>query len=218
MPHIIIAIDGPAASGKGTLARRLAEELGYAYLDTGALYRKVGYDVLQAGGDPGDVQAAIQAAEALKSRLIPQDLENPGLRTDEAGSAASQVSAVPEVRAALFDFQRDFATCPPGGASGVVLDGRDIGTVICPDADVKLFVTASLEIRAQRRYKELQSKGVPATYEAVLADMRMRDSRDSERSAAPLKAAGGAVVIDTSQMDASQALDTALDIVRRHIV
>lgn len=203
---MIIAVDGPAASGKGTLARRLAEHLGLAYLDTGLLYRAVGMAVVNAGGDPGDAAAATAAARALD----PSGLFDPTLRLDEAGQAASKVAAIPAVRAALLAFQRDFAHRPPGGAKGAVLDGRDIGTVVCPDAGHKLFVTASLEKRAERRLKELIARGVATIQEAVLQEMRERDARDSGRSVAPLVPAPDAFILDTTELDADQAFAAAL--------
>lgn len=208
----IIAIDGPAAAGKGTLSRRLAAELGFAHLDTGALYRAVGVCVLRQGGDPADPLAAAAAARALR----PDDgvLNDPALRSDDAAQAASKVAAIPEVRAALLDFQRRFADFPPGGAAGAVLDGRDVGTVVCAAAPVKLFVTASVEARADRRLKELQDRGLPADAAAVLADMRARDERDSNRSAAPLKPADDAVLLDTTTLDADAAFAAALATVR----
>lgn len=209
----IIAIDGPAASGKGSLARKLAGELGYAHLDTGALYRLVGWQVLEAGGDPADEKTALNVAEGLSGTLNPEILQNPALRTDEAGSAASKVAAYASVRTALIDFQKDFAKNPPNNAPGAVLDGRDIGTVICPEADVKLFITADVEARANRRLKELQSKGIEATYGAVLADMRERDARDSGREAAPMKPADDAFVIDTTSMSEANVLAEALSLV-----
>lgn len=208
----IIAIDGPAASGKGTLARRLAEELGFDYLDTGLLYRAVGMAVLRSGSNPDDAQAATAAAESLAV----QDIYAPGLRSDDAAQAASKVAVIPSVRAALLAFQRRFAAQPPRGR-GAILDGRDIGTVICPDAPVKLFVTASVEKRAQRRLKELQDRGLPAIESHVLAEMKERDARDSQRSAAPLKAAEDALVIDTTDRDADQAFAVALDYVRSRL-
>lgn len=210
----VIAIDGPAASGKGTLARGLAEKLGYAYLDTGKLYRVVGKAVLEAGGDPDDPDDAIPEARDFRDNFNPALLSDPGLARDDVGQAASKVSAIPEVREALLQLQRSFALSPPEGFNGAVLDGRDIGTVICPEAAHKLYVTAETEIRAQRRHKELQSRGIVATYEAVLADMRQRDARDSGRQAAPLKPAKDAVVLDTSDLDASQTLEAALRIIR----
>ncbi len=199
---MIIAIDGPAASGKGTLARRLAAHLGLVYLDTGLLYRAVGMAVVGAGGDPADPAAAETAARALD----PRDLSDPALRLDDAGQAASKVAAIPRVRAALLNFQREFARRPPGA----VLDGRDIGTVVCPDADRKLFVTASLEKRAERRLKELLGRGVATIQEAVLQEMRERDARDSGRSVAPLVPASDAFILDTTELDADQAFAAAL--------
>ncbi len=205
---MIIAIDGPAAAGKGTLARRLAMHLGYDFLDTGSLYRGVGLQVLRAGGDPADVRAARAAAERLDLKL----LADPDLRGEAAGEAASLVAAQPAVRAALLDFQRDFARRPPGGR-GAVLDGRDVGTVVCPEAQVKLFVTASAEARALRRLRELQGNGQTAIWVTVLQDMRDRDARDSRRDVAPLKPAADAVVIDTTALSPEEVFKTALAIV-----
>jgi len=210
---MIIAIDGPAAAGKGTLARRLAERLGLAMLDTGLLYRAVGMKCVHAGIDPADETPATEVAEGLQAA----DLEADGLRGDEAANAASKVSAVPGVRAALLDFQRDFAQAPPGAAKGAILDGRDIGTVVCPDADVKLFVTASTEVRAERRVKELRERGLDAIYARVLQDMQERDARDSSRAVAPLAPADDAVVLDTSDLDADAVFDQALQIVDAHV-
>lgn len=208
---MIVAVDGPAASGKGTLARRIAAHLHYAYLDTGKIYRAVGYAVLQAGGDPQDEAAATAAARAL----TPAELDNPDLTSDRAAEAASQVAAIDAVRAALLDFQRAFAADPPDDAPGAVLDGRDIGTVICPDAAVKLFITADVEARACRRHKELLDKGEASIYSRVLRAMKDRDARDSNRSAAPLRAAADAVVIDTTAMDPDEAFAEALDVIHR---
>lgn len=208
---IIVAIDGTAASGKGTLARRLAERFGFAYLDTGKLYRYVGYSVLRDGGNPADEATAIAKAEALKETLKPEDLANPALSGDDAGQAASQVAAIGGVRQALFDYQISFAQNPPLGKSGAILDGRDIGTVICPHAHLKLYIDAKTEIRAERRHKELQSKENPVTYRAVLADMRARDARDSERAHAPMKPADDAYVIDTSEMGIDEVVEKALE-------
>jgi cytidylate kinase len=205
---MIIAIDGPAAAGKGTLARRLAGHLGYDVLDTGSLYRAVGLQVLRAGGDPADPVAAKAAAERLDLVL----LANPDLRGEAAAKAASLVAAQPAVRAALLDFQRNFARRPPGGR-GAVLDGRDVGTVVCPDARVKLFVTASLEARARRRLAELQAGGRAAIWEAVLQDMQDRDARDSKRDVAPLRPAADAVVIDTTSLSPDQVFEAARAIV-----
>ena len=205
---LVIAIDGPAASGKGTLAKRVARAFGFAHLDTGALYRAVGISVIRAGGDPADPQAAARAARDLH----PEDgiLADPALRTDDAAQAASKVAVVPEVREALLDFQRRFAERPPGGAPGSVLDGRDIGTVVCPSADAKLFVTASVEVRADRRLKELRERGIPAIPSDVLEDMKARDARDSQRAVAPLRSAADAFVLDTSALSADQAFDAAI--------
>jgi CMP/dCMP kinase len=204
----IIAIDGPAAAGKGTLARRLAAELGFDYLDTGLIYRAVGMKLARAGLDPADVALAERAAQDLS----PTDLAATDLRIDEAAQAASKVASIPGVRAALLDFQRRFAAHPPGG-KGAVLDGRDIGTVVCPQAGVKLFVTASVEKRAERRLKELQEKGLGAIYGTVLADMRERDERDTNRAVAPLVPAQDAAVLDTSDLDADQAFAAAIGII-----
>ncbi len=215
--HIVIAIDGPAASGKGTLARALAARLGYAHMDTGALYRAVAFEVLQAGGDCGQESDALIGCERLQEALRgPQGLAvlaNKLLRSEAVAEGASVTAAFPSVREALVSVQRGFAEKPGKGFSGAVLDGRDIGTVICPQADVKLFVTAETEIRAERRKKELQSKGIEAKYEAVLADMRNRDERDSGRKAAPLRPADDAVLLDTTGLSAEEALDKALQIV-----
>jgi CMP/dCMP kinase len=205
----VIAIDGPAASGKGTLARRIAQELGFAHLDTGRLYRAVGLSVLKRGEDPADAAAAQRAVEALDLSL----LEDPELRTDRTGGAASKVAAIQTVRDALLDFQRNFAAHPPGG-KGAVLDGRDIGTVICPDASVKLFVTASPEIRAKRRFLELKTQGSNRTEPQVLADIQTRDARDSGRTVAPLRQAGDAYLLDTTHLDIETAVARALEIVR----
>lgn len=205
---MIVAIDGPAAAGKGTLARRLAAHLGYDFLDTGGLYRAVGLQVLRHGGDPADPKAAKAAAENLDLTL----LADPALRGEAAAKAASLVAAQPAVRAALLDFQRNFARRPPGGR-GAVLDGRDVGTVVCPDAEVKLFVTASLEARALRRLNELQAGGQAAIWEPVLQDMRDRDARDSKRDVAPLKPAADAVVIDTTELSPDRVFEAALAIV-----
>jgi cytidylate kinase len=202
---MIIAIDGPAAAGKGTLARKLAAQLGLPYLDTGLLYRAVGMAVLRSHGDPEDHQDAERAAWALQ----PSALDDPELRGEAAGAAASKVASLPGVRAALLAFQRDFAERAPGA----VLDGRDIGTVVCPDATVKLFITASLEKRADRRLNELLAAGVSAIRERVLQDMRERDARDSARSVAPLVPAADAVVLDTSELDADAAFAAAVEII-----
>ncbi len=206
---MIVAIDGPSASGKGTLARRLAEALDFAYLDTGMLYRAVGAAVLAAGADPGESAAASEAARALEL----SDLERPGLRGEAVGQAASIVAVMPGVRDALLGLQRRFAAAPPGAKTGAVLDGRDIGTVVCPEAEVKIFVTASLEGRARRRHKELLERGEASIYARVVQEMRARDRRDSGRAAAPLRPAPDAVVLDTNELDAGDAFRAALEIV-----
>jgi len=189
-----VAIDGPAAAGKGTISRAVAAHFGFAHLDTGLLYRAVGAKVLE-GAD------AIEAAEGLRA----EDLQAGHLRTAEVAQAASKVAVIPEVRAALVDFQRAFAR-RDGGA---VLDGRDIGTVICPDAEVKIFVTASPEVRAKRRFLELQAAGSTMSLDEVLADVLARDARDSERATAPMKPAEGALILDTSELTIDEAVAVA---------
>ncbi len=206
---MIIAVDGPGAAGKGTLARRLAEEFDFAHLDTGLLYRAVAAKVLAGGADPDDEASASYAAQ----NLLLEDLDDPALRGEEIGQAASIVAAVPAVRTALLDLQRRFAQDPPGGKAGAVLDGRDIGTVVCPEARVKIFVTAGLEARAERRHKELLERGEPSIYARVVQEMRERDSRDGERMAAPLKPAPDAIILDTTDMAAEEAFQAALRIV-----
>jgi cytidylate kinase len=195
---MIIAVDGPAAAGKGTIARALARHFGFHFLDTGALYRMVGLAAIRAGGEPITTQSAIAAALSLD----PASFADSDLRTEKVGAAASIVAVIPEVRAALLEFQRSFARRPPGA----VLDGRDIGTVVCPDAHAKLFITASAEVRAKRRQAELGAED----YDAVLADIRARDERDSKRTTAPLVAAKDAVTLDTSDMDIAAAVAAAI--------
>ncbi|OFW82785.1 MAG: cytidylate kinase [Alphaproteobacteria bacterium GWF2_58_20] len=210
---LVIAVDGPAASGKGTLARALAKALGIAYLDTGALYRAVALMVRRSGGDPAVEADGMAAAHALAEGGHEDIFSDPELRSEENGQGASKVSALPGVRAALLELQRQFARRMPGA----VLDGRDIGTHVCPDARVKLFVTAKPEIRAKRRFKELQDRGDAVMFPAVLADIESRDARDSQRAAAPLKPADDAVLLDTSELGIDQVLDTALAIVRERL-
>jgi 3-phosphoshikimate 1-carboxyvinyltransferase len=206
---LMIAIDGPASSGKGTLARRVAEHFGYAQLDTGSIYRAVGLKLIYSDKDPFDKRAAIEAARSLRA----EDLNNPRLRQERIGKAASIISAIPEVRSILLDFQRNFAKNP----KGAVLDGRDIGTVVCPDADIKIFITASLETRAQRRHRELQGEGIKVVYESVLEDLRERDERDSQREVAPLLPAHDAITIDTSNLDAQTVFAKVVSIIEeRH--
>lgn len=206
---MIVAIDGPVAAGKGTLARRIAAALDYAHMDTGMIYRAVAARLLVGGGVPEDREAAIRTAHALRL----EDLDRPDLRDEAVGQGASVVAAIPEVRAALLALQRRFAAEPPQGRTGAVLDGRDIGTVVCPDADVKLFVTADLESRARRRHKELQERGETLIYARVLEDMRARDARDSARATAPLAPAADAITLDTSEMDADAAFEAAMAII-----
>jgi cytidylate kinase len=202
---MIIAIDGPAASGKGTLGKRLAAHYGLRHLDTGLIYRAVAKTLLDAGHAPDDRARAVAATLVLD----PGCFDERALKSQEVGEAASLVSALPEVRAALLDFQRNFGRTPPGA----VLDGRDIGTVIFPDADVKIFVTASAEVRARRRAAELEHAGKPVDEVEVLADIRRRDERDTSRAAAPLKAAPEAHLLDTTHLDIDAAFRAALDIV-----
>jgi cytidylate kinase len=200
----VIAVDGPAASGKGTIARALAAHFGLPHMDTGLLYRAVALNLWRWGGDPASEFEALRAADMLN--IDPEDEE---LRSEPVSRIASSVSAYPSVRAALLDRQRQFAE-QPGGA---VLDGRDIGTVIAPAADVKLFVTASAEVRAQRRVRELLERGMPAHYEDVLADIRARDARDGSRAVAPLKPAADAIILDTSDLDREAAIAEAVRLV-----
>jgi cytidylate kinase len=209
---MIIAIDGPAAAGKGTLARRLAAALGYAHLDTGLIYRAVAAKLL-AAGRAGDEAAAVAAAEGL----TPADLERPDLRDEAVSQRASVVAVIAPVRAALLGFQRRFAEQPPDGRAGAVLDGRDIGTVVCPNAELKLYVTASPEARARRRHKELLERGERSIYARVLQEVQDRDARDSGRVAAPLRPAEDAIILDTTGMDADAAFEAALQhIASRH--
>lgn len=193
-----VAIDGPAAAGKGTISKAVAAHFGFSHLDTGLLYRAVGRRTLEGVG-------ALEAAQSLTA----EELEQCDLRTAEIAQAASKVAVIPEVRAALVDFQRAFAR----RSGGAVLDGRDIGTVICPNAEVKLFVTASPEVRAERRFLELSAKGADVTRERVLADVKERDARDAERSAAPMKPAEDAVQLDTTDLSIEAALAKALEII-----
>jgi CMP/dCMP kinase len=202
---MIIAIDGPAASGKGTLAKRLAAHYGLRHLDTGVIYRAVAQVLISDGVDLTDEAAAVQAARELD----PEIFENPALKSQKVGTAASVVSAIPRVREALVEFQRQFAAEPPGA----VLDGRDIGTVICPDAEVKIFVVADPKIRAHRRTLEARSRGEEADEAAVLADILARDERDQNRAVAPLKPAKDAYLLDNSNLDIEGGVRAAIDIV-----
>jgi cytidylate kinase len=206
---MIVAVDGPAASGKGTIARAIAGHYGLPHLDTGLLYRAVGIGVLRAGGDPGSTSDALAACGFSDGAL-----HDPQLKSEAAGKAASMVSQHPEIRAALFERQVDFARQP----RGAVLDGRDIGTVIAPQAPVKLFVTASAEARAERRYRELIGMGLDVGLDHVLTDIRTRDERDSARSAAPLRMADDAHLLDTTHLNVAQAIDAALALVEARIM
>ena len=204
----VIAVDGPAASGKGTIARALAEHFGLPFMDTGLLYRAVALNLWRWGGDPGSEFDALRACDELNL-----DEGDPELRSEPVSKIASRISAYPEVRAALLDRQQSFA----GQVSGGVLDGRDIGTVIAPHADVKLFVTATAEVRAERRKRELESRGMHATYDDVLADIRARDERDSHREVAPLVPAKEAILLDTSNLTIEQAISEAVRVTEQRL-
>ena len=219
---VSVAIDGPAGAGKSTLARRLASDLGYIYVDTGAMYRTIGLYALRAGKDPKDNAAVNALLPEISLRLATLDGEqhiylgeedvSTAIRTEEAGMAASAVGANPAVRAYLLDTQRNMAK-----TQNVLMDGRDIGTVVLPDATVKIFLTASPEARATRRWKEYQAKGMPNTYEEVLADVKQRDYQDTHRAAAPLKQAEDAVLLDTSEFNFEQSLDAMKQIIARKV-
>ena len=212
----IIAIDGPAASGKGTLARLIADHLDYAHMDTGLLYRAVAWQVLQAKERPDDPAAAVRAAHYVAGRKDTVLLQNQELRGDAMAEAAAKVAAIQDVRKILFELQRSFATNPGKGYEGAVLDGRDIGTVICPDATVKFFVTANAETRAKRRLNELQSRGIGTTYEAVLRDMRERDQRDAVRITKAAQAVD-AILLDNTDLTPAQTLEQALTIIEERL-
>ena len=205
---LVIAVDGPAASGKGTIARSLARHFGLPHMDTGLLYRQVALNLWRWGGDPGNEFEALRACHELGV-----DHDDPELRSEPVSRIASAISAYPAVRAALLDRQQDFAK-QPGGA---VLDGRDIGTVIAPQADVKLFVTASPEVRAKRRMGELLSRGMPSHYDDVLLDIRARDERDTHREIAPLKPADDAILLDTSDLDVDAAVAEAIRLTEERV-
>ena len=207
--HMIIAIDGPAASGKGTLARRIAAHFKLAYLDTGSLYRAVARDIRRHGGSLEDAAEAAQMARALDA----ETLSDPSLRDPGVGDAASIVAKFPEVRQALRDFQRAFAQ----HKQGAILDGRDIGTVVLPDAHVKIFVIADIEVRARRRFDELVSRGEPVTFEGVLGVIKGRDERDMNRAASPMKPAADAHLLDTTKLDIEAAFDAAVRLITRKI-
>lgn len=208
---MIISVDGPAAAGKGTLARALAEHFGFAYLDTGSLYRGVAHAVLLNGSAPEDEAAGLQAAETLD----PAKIDPVAIRTPEVSEAASVVAAMPPVRAAILAFQRRFAENPPNGEPGAILDGRDIGTVVCPDADVKLYVTASAEIRAHRRWLELKGSGSELSEAQVLADVKERDARDTDRATSPMRPAEDAHLLDTSNLSIEAAFGAAVALIEQ---
>ena len=205
---MLIAVDGPAAAGKGTLSRRLAEHFNLARLDTGLIYRTVAKKVLETK-DPENNKIAIEIAQFLSLN----DLDTNGLRDEAIGTAASKISVIPEVRKTLLNFQRNFAKNPPNGKVGAILDGRDIGTVVCPKAEFKLFITASSTIRAKRRFKELQDRGKEAIRSAILRDIIDRDERDSIRSVSPLLPAQDAQILDTSKLDPDAVFNLALDFI-----
>jgi CMP/dCMP kinase len=206
---MIIAIDGPSAAGKGTIARAIATHLGYHFLDTGTLYRMVGLAMLNAGKSADDVKSAVGFAETLD----PSAVQDRDLRTETVAAMASAVAAIPEVRKALLEFQRQFAKRAPGA----VLDGRDIGTVVCPDADLKFFVTASVQTRVTRRLAELKGLGLKADYETVLEDIRSRDDRDASRKDAPTKQATDAIMIDTSELDREEVIAAVMGVIADHM-
>jgi CMP/dCMP kinase len=206
---MIIAVDGPSAAGKGTIARAVATHLGYHFLDTGSLYRMVGLAMLNAGKTADDVAAAVGFASSLE----PAKIQDRDLRTETVAAMASEVAAIPEVRTALLEFQRQFAKRQPGA----VLDGRDIGTIVCPDADLKFFVTASTQVRATRRRAELKTLGVQSDYETVLDDIMARDERDANRKSAPTKQADDAIMIDTSELDREEVIAAVMGVIADHM-
>lgn len=207
---MIIAIDGPAAAGKGTLARRLAKHLNFAYLDSGSLYRAVALSLIVSGTDQPTEADMI----AVSQNISPELLSDPRLRDEATGHLASKVAANQTVRANLLHFQQNFAKTPPNGEVGAVIDGRDIGTVVCPHADLKLFVTASPDERAKRRLLELEGKNIPAQYENILSDIQARDKQDSERATSPLVQAKDAILLDTTELNAENVFKTALGLIK----
>jgi len=207
---IVVAIDGPVASGKGTLSRMLADHFNYRHLDTGSLYRAVALNLLRSGRDLNDADAAIEAAK----KVAQVDLSDIALRDEKIGLLTSRVAPIPAVRRELLAYQRDFAKNPPNDGKGAILEGRDITTIVCPDATVKIYVTADAEIRATRRYEELAKRGEKVTYADVLADLNRRDRQDSERAQSPLKKAADAHLLDTSILDIDTAFKHACAIIR----
>lgn len=210
---VVIAVDGTAASGKGTLAKKLASHFGFAHLDSGALYRLTALAVLTAKGDPRVEGDALQGAQSIDLSLA----GDPAIRTDVVGQAASQVAAIPAVRAALFDFQRNFLVHPPGGSPGAVMDGRDIGTVICPGATAKLYVDARPQLRANRRWRELQGMGILRDEADLLQELMARDAADKARPVSPLRQAEDAALLDTSDLDIDAAFAAALALVSQKV-
>ena len=206
---MIIAVDGPSAAGKGTIARAIATHLGYHFLDTGSLYRMVGLAMINAGKSADDVTSAVAFAKSLD----PTKIQDRDLRSETVAAMASEVAAIPEVRTALLEFQRQFAKRQPGA----VLDGRDIGTIVCPDADLKFFVTASTQVRATRRRAELKTLGVHLDYETVLDDIMARDERDANRASAPTKQADDAIMIDTSELDREEVIAAVMGVIADHM-
>lgn len=208
--YVIIAIDGPAAAGKGTLARRLAKHLGFAYLDSGALYRAVALKVILSGGGQQNKDNIIKCSE----NIDPLHLGDSRLRDEAVGSLASKVASILKVRENLLSFQQNFAANPPNGEKGAVIDGRDIGTVVCPEADLKMFVTASAEERTKRRFLELQERQEPANYDNILRDIQERDKQDQERAVSPLVQAEDAILLDTTHLDAENVFKAALSLIK----
>lgn len=206
---IVIAVDGTAASGKGTLTKKLAQHFGFAHLDSGALYRLAAHSVLEAGGDPANETDALKGAQTIDFNLA----GDPRIRTDIVGKAASQVAAIPAVRQALLDFQKNFLAHPPGGSPGAVMDGRDIGTVICPTATAKLYVDAAVEVRARRRWSELKAMGIRRAEQDVVAELAARDAADKSRPISPLKQADDADLLDTTDLGIDAAFAAALALV-----
>lgn len=211
---LIIAIDGPAGAGKGTVSQEIAKLYNLAYLDTGLVYRATARKILQAGKDLSNPQEALEIAKTL---TVGDFVHIPELRTEEMGNGASRIGAIPEVREALLLMQRNFANHPPLPHLGAVLDGRDIGTVVCPDAPIKIYITASPEVRAERRMKELQGRGISCIYESILSEIQERDDRDMNRATAPLRPAADAVVLDSSERSPQEMIEMVSSIIDQHL-